>query len=96
MSSSTTESVRPKALIRRAGGDALLGAACGALYGAVFGGFGHLVHGRTWQLFSNAAICALVGLTLAVLASAWQRSRENAGAPSTGSLREEAAERGRS
>lgn len=55
------------------GADAALGAVCGALYGISFGGFGPLVHGETWRVFSIAAICALAGLALGALGSALQR-----------------------
>ena len=55
------------------GADAALGAVCGALYGISFGGFGPLVHGEIWRIFSIAGTCALAGLALGALGSALQR-----------------------
>jgi hypothetical protein len=55
--------------------DGALGAACGALYGFVFGGFGALNHSETWRIASVAlhftewglGIGALVGVVVAFL-----------------------------
>jgi hypothetical protein len=41
-------------VLRRIAIDGVLGAACGGLYGLVFGGFGALVHGEPWKLVSIA------------------------------------------
>jgi hypothetical protein len=41
--------------------DALLGGACGALYGFVFGGFGAIVHNEPARLISIAGYFALCG-----------------------------------
>jgi len=55
--------------------DGALGAACGALYGFVFGGFGAVNHSETWRIASVAlhftewglGIGALVGVVAAFL-----------------------------
>jgi hypothetical protein len=51
--------------------DGALGATCGGLYGLVFGGFGALVHGEPWTLFSMAINFAGWGFAVGALVGAY-------------------------
>ena len=46
--------------------DALLGTACGALYGLVFGGLGVVLH-EPWEVLTATAYCALSGAAAGAL-----------------------------
>lgn len=64
--------------------DATLGAACGGLYGWVFGGFGAVLHGDLWRVVSTAgyfALCGTVAGALVGACSAIFDSNENTSKP---------------
>lgn len=76
--------------IRMTGLDALLGAACGALYGMVFGGFGALVRDDLARIFLIAGICAVAGFAVGAAAGAmrglFEKSKTRSAAASSGSV----------
>ncbi len=76
--------------IRTTGPDALLGAACGALYGMVFGGFGALVRDDVSRILLIAGICALAGFAVGAAAGAmrglFEKSKTKSAADSSGSF----------
>ncbi len=72
--------------------NALLGAACGGLFGLVFGGFGAALHGEPWKLIWTAGYFAVWGAiagALVGIGSGISDAREKVSA-STNLLREEA------